>query len=65
MNLEWITKQLRTNGAKEVLEALENATNEDLNKLAVSVLSTSATMKLCGYKKYGDTPEYDKSDAQV
>lgn len=59
MTLDWILAKLRENtdeAAKEVLNALENATADDINKLGVNAIGWSMGMKICGVDKFGNTP---------
>lgn len=68
MTINWIVDRLKVSGRgtkQEVLNALENATSEELKELSANLLGTAIAMKMCGVKKYSDMPQPNKSDAEV
>lgn len=68
MTIDWIIGRLKVSGQgtkQEVLNALENASFEDLKELAVSAFGASLAMKMCGIKKYSDRPQSAQADAEV
>lgn len=64
MNLKWILEKLKLGHINEVINALENATPDDLNKLGSYCLSVGLTMQLFKLNKFCDTPMF-KEDREV
>ena len=67
MKIEWIIERLKVSGKgtkQEVLNALENATADDLKELGCSALAHSMVMSTLHVKRFGDVPMCKEDNTQ-
>lgn len=67
MKVEWIINKLKNGGKEakqEILEALENASANDLKELGCSALAHSMIMATLHIKRFGDVPMCEEENIQ-